>query len=112
MKTTEITINNVNRSRSFGWGYSYKPTDNGSEIDIPSSPVHTGTLNQINDAIRADRTLNAHSNCYRNDAWFYKGNRIVATYTVIVDGDTAKWGWAAGFVYEGEESLTIRIEEA
>lgn len=126
MNTTEIEITNINRSRSFGWGYSYTPTGNGTDIETPTRPVFSGTLNQIRHAISEDRTLQANRDCYRNSAWFYKRHRIVATYKRIFEFDydedgtinvcdaKSRMAWVSGFSFDcfDPENMKIRIEES
>jgi len=76
----ELTITNYKRRRKWGWGYTFTPTGRDAyEIETPGGPDHEGTLGQIKAAIAADRTWQARGGTFYNTAWFYDGERIVAT---------------------------------
>jgi hypothetical protein len=126
----EITITNYKGKKKWGWGYSFTPTGNGTEIRTPD---YVGTLGQISEAKEADPILKAHSNCYSSSRWFWDGRPVVATWTYGIV-DMAKWdnlsdenylecpeehdsvyGWAwfYGFhlpLEEGPDEIKIRVE--
>ena len=71
------TVKNPNRSRKFGWGYTFQPTGKGTQIETPEHPKHEGTIGQCLKAQRDDRTYQAHRNAFHTTAWFYEGRRII-----------------------------------
>jgi len=80
--TETITITNFMKSRRFGWGYSTTPTGEGPySIEVPTKPMHTGTVGGVCDAIQNDRTFNSLGGTFRNTAWFWNGQRI--THTLV-----------------------------
>jgi hypothetical protein len=115
MKTKDLEIKNYTHSRSFGFGYSYEPTgESAYSIKTPRVPVHTGTIGQIKQAIREDRLFQCE-NSFKRTAWFYRGQRIVATYCFgMIDPEIEEFGvaWFDGFHLERieiEEGGTLKI---
>ncbi len=76
---TELTIENANRKRKWGWGYNLF-SNNDSTIDPPTVPAYTGTFNQVEAAKDDDPTFKAHQNIHKSTAWFYQGRRITHNY--------------------------------
>lgn len=69
-------VKNPNRSRKFGWGYSFYSTNDG--VEVSDCPKHEGTINQCIQAQREDKTYQAHaSNAMHSWTWFYDSRRIV-----------------------------------
>jgi hypothetical protein len=118
----EITITNYERRRKWGWGYSFSPTGNGTEIRTPTEPNYTGTLGQISEARENDPILKAHSNCYSSSQWFWNGRPIVATWAFGIvsktwsgdynDEEEYEYGhaWFQGFHMPFEEYETTEIK--
>ena len=98
----EITVRNWRRSRSFGWGYSTKPTGKDSlSVALPTQPAYTGTYRQVCEAIRSDPNYaSLRDGAYYLAAWFYQGRRI--THTKIDR-------WYAGFTALDDADLTIHV---
>jgi hypothetical protein len=104
----EITVTNWRRSRAFGFGWSSIPTAHGTEIETPKRPDYTGTVRQVQEAIREDRALAAtvSGGAYTSQVWFYKGKRITATKF----GD--HWYDGLAFAYldaDDDKDITIRV---
>lgn len=109
---SEITVGKG--SKKFGVGYSFTPTGNGTEIQIPTRPDYTGTLEQCNRSLGQDRTFQAHKNsAFYSLSWFYDGQRITATWGGWVD-DNDNWvaGWVRGFESDFSDSkgkIKVRV---
>lgn len=75
----EIIVNNITRTRKFGWGYSTTPERQGTRIIPPTSPDYTGTLDSLLRTINADRTYNSmvSGGTYISTRWFYAGREII-----------------------------------
>jgi hypothetical protein len=124
----EITVTNYRNDKRFGWGYSFTPTGRDPySIEFPTSPDHTGTLDQIDDARDKDRTWQAHSQgAFYNTAYFYKGRRITHTWRFGLLNRPDNWqdmddremydkaqygyGWFSGFEPDTDETdVKIRV---
>lgn len=124
----EILVENYHFDKEFGWGYTFTPTGEGTSIETPSGPDYTGTIEEIRQAIRSDKTWQVHSRtAFYNSAWFYKGRRITHTWRFdIVSApendddiniqeyyDACKYGytWVLGFFLDiAKRNIKIRVE--
>ena len=106
----EITVTNWRRSRAFGFGWSSIPTGHGTEIETPKRPDYTGTVRQVQEAIREDRALAAtvSGGAYHSRVWFYKGRRIVATLWGGTWRDDFALLWLEG---DNDPDVTIKVED-
>lgn len=89
-----ITITNPTRTRKWGWGWSCQPTGrNAYEIETPSAPYYTGTLNQVLKAAADDKTYHSlkGGGTYTNTAWFYAGKRITNRQDLDRQLDAYMW---------------------
>lgn len=79
MASQKVTI--TNRVRDLGFGYSTSPVRNGGpyDIELPRSPVHTGTYRQVLQAMQEDRVLKSFygGGVVFSKSWFVGGRRIV-----------------------------------
>ncbi len=119
----ELTITNINKRRKWGWGCSFTPTGNGTEIKPPTTPDYTGTFGQLSEAREADPILKAHLNCFSSSRWFWDGRPILATWSYGMvssewSGDYEEeekfkygWAWFDGFhmPFEESHSDTVKI---
>ncbi len=75
-ETSRVVTINLNRSPKFGFGYSTRPTGVGTQIAEPKSPVHTGTVKQVRQAVKADRVLQSLQATAKQNRFFY-GDSII-----------------------------------
>lgn len=137
--TYTIQITNFRRKRSWGWAFSNQPTGEGTTIETPTRPMHTGTLGQLSTAIANDTAYEPTSGTFYTTAWFWRKRRITHTWAwMLLEGptdllfdpsaedyatwsrrnrehhatrDTHGWGWLPGF-HPPDDHHDIKIRVA
>ena len=89
------------KDNAWGWGYSTQPvqTPTGLVVAVPDRPDYTGTVKEIKDAIRRDRTYHSLGGACHCDRWFYAGRLVTAFEWWFADdpegdpGGPGHWGF-------------------
>lgn len=109
-----ITITNPTRRRGWGWNYSTTPTGQDAwSISEPSGPAITGTLKQVEQAIRTDRNYQSlrSGGTFVNARWYYRGQPIHDTRHLVEQLNTIEWEreWCKKNERKPQSPLTITI---